>query len=74
MTATAPATAPVTAPTTAPATVRLGCWTILDQGSDEVRATVTREREAYTVRDECGRVLGKYPTARQALLPFVEQR
>ena len=68
MTATAPATAP------APATVRLGCWTILDQGSDEVRATVTREREAYTVRDECGRVLGKYPTARQALLPFVEQR
>ena len=64
----------VTAPTTAPATVRLGCWTILDQGSDEIRATVTREREVYTVRDECGRVLGKYSTARQALFSFVEQR
>ena len=48
-------------------TVRLGCWTILDESSDEVRATVTRERDSYTVRDQGGRVLGRYPTPQQAL-------
>lgn len=47
--------------------VGLGCWTILDEGSDEVRATVTREREGFTVRNECGKVLGRYPTALLAL-------
>lgn len=50
-----------------PSSVALGCWTILDEASDEVRATVTRERDLYTVRDTRGRVLGRYPTAQQAL-------
>jgi hypothetical protein len=48
-------------------TVLLGVWTILDQSSESVQATVTREREVYTVRDSRGRILGRYPTARQAL-------
>ena len=47
--------------------VGLGCWTILDEGSDETRATVTRERDSYTVRDQRGRILGRYPTPQQAL-------
>ena len=50
-----------------PATVRLGVWTILAESSETVQATVTREREVYTVRDARGRVLGRYPTAQQAL-------
>ncbi len=54
-------------PVAPPPSVGLGCWTILDEASDEVRATVTREREAYTVRNEHGKVLGKYPTALLAL-------
>ena len=49
------------------ASVRLGVWTILAQSSETVQATVTCEREVYTVRDARGRVLGRYPTARQAL-------
>ena len=49
------------------ASVRLGVWTILAESSETVQATVTREREAYTVRDARGRVLGRYPTAQQAL-------
>jgi hypothetical protein len=48
-------------------TVLLGRWTILDQSSERVQATVTRERDVYTVRDARGRILGRYPTARQAL-------
>jgi len=48
-------------------TVLLGVWTILDDASESVQATVTRERESYTVRDARGRVIGRYPTARQAL-------
>ena len=47
--------------------VLLGVWTILDESSESVQATVTREREVYTVRDARGRILGRYPTARQAL-------
>ncbi|MBW4033521.1 MAG: hypothetical protein HIU88_12810 [Acidobacteria bacterium] len=47
--------------------VGLGCWTILDEASDEVRATVTRERDSFAVRDTGGQVLGLYPTAQQAL-------
>lgn len=54
-------------PTPGATTVGLGCWTILDESCDEVRATVTRELENYTVRDTRGRVLGRYPTAQQAL-------
>ncbi len=50
-----------------PAPMRLGTWTILADGSESVRATVTREREMYTVRDARGRILGRYPTAQQAL-------
>jgi hypothetical protein len=50
-----------------PANVRLGTWTILAESSETVQAIVTREREVYTVRDARGRVLGRYPTARQAL-------
>jgi hypothetical protein len=57
--------ASVTAVTTA--SVELGCWTILDEGDDTVRATVTRERDRFTVRDAGGRVLGRYATPRQAL-------
>lgn len=53
--------------TTSHPTVGLGCWTILDESSDEVRATVTREREMFTVRNHRGKVLGKYPTAILAL-------
>lgn len=53
--------------TASPTTVGLGCWTVLDEASDEVRATVTRERDRYTVRDSRGRVIGRYPTAQQAL-------
>jgi hypothetical protein len=49
------------------AAVGLGCWTILDEASDEVRATVTRERDTFAVRDTGGRVLGRYDTAQQAL-------
>jgi hypothetical protein len=48
-------------------TVQLDVWTILDESSESVQATVTRERESYTVRDAGGRVLGRYPTALQAL-------
>ena len=48
-------------------TVRLDVWTILDESSESVQATVTRERESYTVRDARGRVIGRYPTALQAL-------
>lgn len=48
-------------------TVLLGVWTILDDSSETVHATVTRERETYTVRDARGRILGRYPTALQAL-------
>jgi hypothetical protein len=49
------------------ATVLLGTWTILAESSETVQTTVTREREVYTVRDARGRVLGRYPTAQQAL-------
>ena len=52
---------------TATTEVALGCWTILDDESDAVRATVTRERNNYTVRDARGRVVGRYPTPKQAL-------
>jgi hypothetical protein len=48
-------------------TVRLDVWTILDESSETVQATVSRERESYTVRDARGRVVGRYPTALQAL-------
>jgi hypothetical protein len=48
-------------------TVLLGVWTILDESSETVQATVTREREIYTVRDSRGRIIGRYPTAQQAL-------
>jgi hypothetical protein len=47
--------------------VGLGCWTILDEASDEVRAIVTHEPDGYTVRDCRGVELGNYPTARLAL-------
>jgi len=50
-----------------PTTMLLGVWTILDESSETVQATVTRERESYTVRDARGRVIGRYPTAQQAL-------
>ena len=48
-------------------TVRLGTWTVLAETSETVQAVITREREVYTVRDARGRVLGRYPTAQQAL-------
>jgi len=48
-------------------TVLLGVWTILDESSETVQATVTRERDVYTVRDARGRIVGRYPTAQQAL-------
>lgn len=51
--------------------VGLGCWTILDETSDEVRATVTRESECYSVRDETGEVVGEFPTAQLALASVV---
>ena len=47
--------------------VRLGTWTVLAESSETVQAIVTREREIYTVRDARGRILGRYPTAQQAL-------
>jgi hypothetical protein len=53
--------------TDARSTVLLGVWTILDESSETVQATVTREREVYTVRDARGRIVGRYPTAQQAL-------
>lgn len=52
---------------TATSELALGCWTILDEESDTVRATVTRERNSYTVRDQSGRVVGEYPTPQQAI-------
>jgi hypothetical protein len=57
----------MTVTNTPAAEVALGCWTILDDTTDRVRATVTRERNNYTVCDESGRILGRFPTARQAL-------
>jgi len=48
-------------------TVTLGVWTILDDATETVQATVTREREVYAVRDARGRIVGRYPTVRQAL-------
>ena len=48
-------------------TVQLDVWTILDESSESVQATVTRERETNTVRDARGPVIGRYPTALQAL-------
>jgi hypothetical protein len=48
-------------------TVLLGVWTILDESSETVQATITRERDVYTVRDSRGRIVGRYPTAQQAL-------
>ena len=51
--------------------VGLGCWTILDDSSDDVRAIVTRERDTYTVRDRSGRILGRFPTAQLALASVV---
>lgn len=50
-----------------PAPMLLGTWTILAEGSDTVRATVTHERDGYAVRDARGRILGRFPTARLAL-------
>ena len=47
--------------------VSLGTWTILGDGSDVVRAVVTRERDRYVVRDDRGVVLGLYPSATEAL-------
>lgn len=57
----------VTTVNTATSEVALGCWTILDDETDSVRATVTRERNGYTVRDARGRVVGTFPTPQQAL-------
>jgi hypothetical protein len=54
-----------TATPTAP--VRLGCWTILSERDDTVLATVTQERDTFTVRNARGKLLGRFPTARQAL-------
>jgi hypothetical protein len=54
-----------TATPTAP--VRLGCWTILAEGDDSVLATVTQERDIFTVRNARGKLLGRFPTAQQAL-------
>jgi hypothetical protein len=51
--------------------MRLGTWTILAEGSESVRATVTQERNAYAVRDARGRVIGRYPTVQQALASVV---
>ncbi len=53
--------------TTSASEVEFGCWTILDEASDVVRATVTRERNSYTVRDADGSVVGNFPTPQQAL-------
>lgn len=50
-----------------PAPMRLGTWTILSEGSESVRATITRERDSYTVRDARGRILGRYPSVQQAV-------
>jgi hypothetical protein len=47
--------------------VGFATWTILAETSDTVRATVTQDREVYTVRDARGHLLGRYPTAQQAL-------
>ena len=47
--------------------VALGTWTILGDGSDLVRAVVTRERDRYVVRDDRGVVLGRYVSAQEAL-------
>ena len=64
MTVTTRGSAPVS---TATSEVALGCWTILDEETDTVRATVTRERDIYTVRDQHGRVVGRFSTPQQAL-------
>jgi len=53
--------------TVSTSTVQLGVWTILAESSETVQATVTRENGAYIVRDARGRVVGRYPTAVQAL-------
>jgi hypothetical protein len=70
MTAVAPsARAANTAPSAmSPSAMSLGCWTILDEGTDTVRAVVTGERGGYAVRNARGRLLGRYPTVQQALL------
>ncbi len=45
----------------------LGCWTILDESTDAVRATVTADGDDYWVRDSGGQTIGHFPTVHQAI-------
>ena len=56
--------------TTAAGVVRkvgISTWTVLDDHTDRVRAIVSAETRGFAVRNEDGRVLGRFSTVQEAL-------
>ncbi|HEV7741140.1 MAG TPA: hypothetical protein VGO65_01850 [Pseudolysinimonas sp.] len=56
--------------TTAAGVVRkvgIATWTVLDDHTDRVRAIVSAETRGFAVRNDEGRVLGRFATVREAL-------
>jgi hypothetical protein len=56
--------------TTAAGVVRkvgISTWTVLDDHSDRVRAIVSAETRGFAVRDDSGKVLGRFATVQEAL-------
>ena len=56
--------------TTAAGVVRkvgISTWTVLDDHTDRVRAIVSAESRGFAVRDDSGRVLGRFGTVQEAL-------
>ncbi len=47
--------------------VGVATWTVLDDHTDRVRAIVSAETRGFAVRDQDGRVLGKFSTVQEAL-------
>jgi len=47
--------------------VGVATWTVLDDHSDRVRAIVSAETRGFAVRDQDGRVLGRFSTVQEAL-------
>ncbi len=48
-------------------------WTLLREGSDQVRAVVEGRDDGYAVRDDRGRELGRFATVAQALASIGEE-
>jgi hypothetical protein len=56
--------------TTAAGVVRqvgISTWTVLDDHTDRVRAIVSSEKRGFVVRDETGKVLGRFGTVHDAI-------